>query len=118
MIIVVIKLYRSSNTTENVCPWELDDDILTHKNKDKDKDKGHVRRGSDPTNVKSSGATATPSAAAKPVGRTVGAIAAVATSALTTPLEAAKLPPTKRSSSTVSEENKLDPAQKCSPHDR
>ena len=117
MIIVVIKLYRSSNTTENVCPWELDDDILTHKQKDKDKDKGHVRRGSDPTNVKSSGATATPSAA-KPVGRTVGAIAAVATSALTTPLEAAKLPPTKRSSSTVSEENKLDPAQKCSPHDR
>ena len=101
----------------------MNDDILTHKKEDKNKAGGHVRRGSDPTNVKSSSTSA---ASAKPVGRTVGAIAAVATSALTTPLAGAtasvKAPhlPNKRSSSTVSSDDKnaFHPQQKCSPHER
>ena len=102
----------------------MNDDILTHKKEDKNKAGGHVRRGSDPTNVKSSSTSA--AASAKPVGRTVGAIAAVATSALTTPLAEAtasvKAPhlPNKRSSSTVSSDDKnaFHPQQKCSPHER
>jgi len=117
--------HRSSNTIENVCPWDVNDDILTHKtSKEDSKNKtasGHVRRGSDPTNVKSTASAVAAAVATKPVGRTVGAIAAVATSALTTPLEATstKPLPNKRSSSTVSSDDKnaFHSQQKCSPHE-
>merc|ERR1712004_245705 len=82
---------------------------------------GHIRRGSDTTNVKSTPSAIAAAVATKPVGRTVGAIAAVATSALTTPLEATstKPLPNKRSSSTVSSDDKnaFHSQQKCSPHE-
>jgi hypothetical protein len=104
----------------------VNDDILTHKTSNVDsKNKtasGHIRRGSDPTNVKSTPSAIAAAVATKPVGRTVGAIAAVATSALTTPLEATstKPLPNKRSSSTVSSDDKnaFHSQQKCSPHER
>lgn len=111
--------------TENICPWELDDDLATCKSKlteDKAGGTGHVRRGSDPTALASVAAKAAAAAAAAAGGGggktrhmhpsgTAAAVAAAAASSVTTAIEAsaaaAAAAVAKRTAS-ASAENSLD----------